>query len=657
MQSEQLMIPYVLNSMSSIDQSISAKVSPDHQVPHGSKKSVSFYIALDNHKCTHFIKHTKRSIGEKDLMAKYTSHAKRREKFISDRIQRLKARHYQLQYRKMIMTHKSKLMRLKLKAKIDYAQSKASIKRQALLQSNIEKWTARVEYVQNVALIQKFKKLNTLNHVLSESLLDILDQSSQSTLNAPELDPDNFEEDIPLLSPKNLYRFLCEESITEKAMETKTLDPEQYLSLDELSYMDLLPLLPAINRFSLRELDIIEILSSAQTRHDMYFDPSLKFKPNTDGESGEAKKEANAEFWAQVSNELAEGHYYRVPLLLFEIQTIISELLPKSDDIASEVSEWVDVKLVSQQLSHGVFDPFSTIERLGALLLRHCAPIRDESVTAMVETCKSGDFGSTLKKLFEILELMKLDYANYQMNRLRPFVLEKAVDFEWRWFKDRVDCEAIGLDATAQWMAAFGGTPTETLKTRDLFLNAFMELIISIPSLTYSDIPETFSLDHDRIQIYHSQMQDIAIMSYLQMVVKQLLGRKCTRDVLDKVKERQKILINDKDATVEHIVLDLTNIIETARGTALTESETSILNTMVGKSLSSSDSLYNLIINRIKEHLIAIINGGSLDEELLQKHGLALLHKEIEALGNKCKQLFVFHWQVYHELYNSILQI
>jgi hypothetical protein len=94
------------------------------------------------------MKHSKNTITEKDLNQKYAMHSKRREKFMMDRIQRLKARHYQLQYRKMIMTHKSKLMRLKLKAKIDYAQSKASIKRQAFLQSNIEKWTARIEYVQ-----------------------------------------------------------------------------------------------------------------------------------------------------------------------------------------------------------------------------------------------------------------------------------------------------------------------------------------------------------------------------------------------------------------------------------------------------------------------------------------------------------------------------
>lgn len=483
-------------------------------------------------------------------------------------------------------------------------------------------------------------------------------RSSQSTLNVPELDPENFEseQDLPLLSPKNLYRFLCEESIAEKAMDDKSLDPEQYLSLDELSYMDLLPLLPAINRFSLRELDTVEILSNAQTRHDLYFDPNLKFKPNTDGESGEAKKEANAEFWADVSIELAQGHFYRVPLLFFEAKNILSELLPKSEDIVSEVSEWVDVQLVSQQLSHGVYNPFSTIERLGAILLRHCAPIRDDAVKAMVETCKSGDFGSTLKQLFEILELMKLDYANYQMNRLRPFVIEKASEFEWRWFKDRVDCEIIGLDATAQWLATFG-TSSESQTTRDLFLNSFMELIISIPTLAYSDIPETFSLDHDRIRIYHSEMQDIGIISCFQIFVKQLLGRKCTREVLEKVKERQLVLLNDEDATVEHIVLDLKNMIETTRGSSLAESETSILNSMVSKSLSSSDALYNLIINRIKEHLITIINGGSLDEQLLQKHGLSLFEKEILTLGNKCKQLFAFHWQVYHELYNSILKI
>jgi hypothetical protein len=99
---------------------------------------------------------------------------------------------------------------------------------------------------------------------------------------------------------------LCNESIAEKAQETKSLDPETFLELDELSFMDLLPLLPAINHFALRELDVVEIVSNAQIRHDLVFDPNLKFKPNIEeGEAGDTKREVTAQFWKDFSDEVA----------------------------------------------------------------------------------------------------------------------------------------------------------------------------------------------------------------------------------------------------------------------------------------------------------------------------------------------------------------
>jgi hypothetical protein len=93
--------------------------------------------------------------------------------------------------------------------------------------------------------------------------------------------------------------------------------------------------------------------------------------------------------------------------------------------------------------------------------------------------------------------------------------------------------------------------------------------------------------------------------------------------------------------TIQHLVIDLQNLIETTRGSALTQSETFILTSMTRKSLDSNDALYNLILTRGKGHLSAIINGDLLDESLLLKHGLLSLKKEIEILGNKCKQFLI----------------
>ena len=635
------------------------QISHDQTMTACAHKSVTFYIALDNQKCFHFKRLLKKSISQEDLNLKYDLHNKRRERFLSDRLQRLKARHYQLQYRKMLMSHKFKLMRLKLKSKLEFAQSMAWIRRSAFLQSNIEKWTSRIEHVQNVALIQKFKTLDTLGQVVSNSLMEVIGHESQDTLeNAPEFDQEENYEDfnLEIYHPKNLFRFLSEVNIAAKAQSSKSLDPEEFLTLDELSYMDLLSLLPSINRFTLRELDIVEILANAQIRHDLCFDPTLKFKSNIEeGATGDQKRLEISEYWMEVSHEFKQEQFYRVPLFLHEVKVIISELLPKSDAVDAEISEWIDVKLVYQQLNYGVFNPFSTIENLGAIMKRHCAPIRDNAINSMIEISKSGDFSKTLQELFQTLELMKLDYANYQMNRLRPFVIEKAIEFEWRWFKDRVDCEIIGLDATARWIASFGIMEGQ-LDTRGRLLKYFLELIISLPTLALEEIPETLSLDYERLRSFHSDLQDIGIISCLLLVSKQLVGANWSTKIEENIKLRLKVLLNDEETTVEHLVLDLKNTIETSRDKLLTESEASIISSMVGKYLNSEDTLYKLMLTRVTGNLTNIINGNTFDDHILQKHGLSAFSKEILDLGNKCKELFMFHWDVYHELYNSILQ-
>jgi hypothetical protein len=79
--------------------------------------------------------------------------------------------------------------------------------------------------------------------------------------------------------------------------------------------------------------------------------------------------------------------------------------------------EAFDGALIEQQLRHGVFDLSRLFEAVGELLRRHCAPLRDAMVNAMVELagkCKPGGGGGlddalkAIKMCFEIVEIMRL---------------------------------------------------------------------------------------------------------------------------------------------------------------------------------------------------------------------------------------------------------
>ena len=560
-------------------------------------------------------------------------------------------------------------------------------------------------------MIQKFKRLTTLRRALSDSIVGLVNSHEDSDADEDiqgyllrhasvsemfqmpeEFNPDNFEaesdsitmappspstisistnstvikaraaydaplqRDLPLLDIYSnlVYDDEPETPLCESVLESKCLPPSVFLNMDEITYLELLPLLPNITRFSLRELDIDEIITNAQVRHDLYFDPNLQFKANNlDEEKGLEKKEVSARYWADVSAELENGFYYRVPLLLFEAQKILKELLPKTDEAELEVSEWMDVNLISQQIEHSVFDAPALVKNLADMLKRHCAPIRDATVDAMLAECNAGRFGETLKQMFEILELMKLDYANYQMSRIRPFVMEKAAEFEWRWFKDQVDLETIGVDATSQWLATFGSDAS--LDTQQRFMNACVELILSMPTLPNSEIPETFSLDHNRLNNMHSDWQDIIILSSLLLIFRQFAGSKLSNAQLSTVKNILWVLLNDNETSMDHIVLELCNQADKIRAQPMSAAERTTLTSMVEKALGPNDAVYNLLQSRTKLHILALLNGKELDDSLISKHGLSHVTEEIKALSEKISQMTDLNWKVYFQLYNTLL--
>ncbi|KAJ3026203.1 UNVERIFIED_CONTAM: hypothetical protein HDU68_006077, partial [Siphonaria sp. JEL0065] len=131
-------------------------------------------------------------------------------------------------------------------------------------------------------------------------------------------------------------RDLLDEPLSDIIERNKSLPVKMLDMLDESDYMELVPLLPPITRFTLRELDMDEILLNPQLRHDLYFDPNLQFKPNTDGERGTAKRLKTQQYWDKVTQEILNKETYRIPLLVHEIKQIVKELLPYSQATHAE---------------------------------------------------------------------------------------------------------------------------------------------------------------------------------------------------------------------------------------------------------------------------------------------------------------------------------
>lgn len=216
------------------------------------------------------------------------------------------------------------------------------------------------------------------------------------------------------------------------------------------------------------------------------------------------------------------------------------------------IAQALDSHLITQQIRHGILDIASLMSFLGSILKLHCAPMRDEVIEKMIKTvCVDGEVAMGLRMCFEILELMKLDIANHQLRSSRMYLIETAVDFEIRWFREQLDQRRISLEKTRQW---FTNSFNEQKKLDTLnilnrtkvisksFDEGLMQLILEPPltsaaastavPLTNStsslkqaysnNYPETFQFDAYRLMSFHGDVTDITIVYMLLLLFRQL---------------------------------------------------------------------------------------------------------------------------------------
>ncbi|UZJ56779.1 hypothetical protein CBS101457_006099 [Exobasidium rhododendri] len=232
------------------------------------------------------------------------------------------------------------------------------------------------------------------------------------------------------------------------------------------------------------------------------------------------------------------------------------------------ITQMLDSHLITQQIQHGVLDIASLMSFLGSILKLHCAPMRDEVIEKMIKTiCVEGEVAVGLRMCFEILELMKLDIANHQLRSSRTYLIETAVDFELRWFRDQLDQAKMSLDRTNQWFSKSfcqqkNDTSSTTLTRTDMISKAFdgglLQLIFEPPlaitgcggndssSSTSSSLspnvvgassvlssaslnhvytnsyPETFQFDAFRLMTFHGDVTDITIVYMFLLLFRQL---------------------------------------------------------------------------------------------------------------------------------------
>lgn len=220
-----------------------------------------------------------------------------------------------------------------------------------------------------------------------------------------------------------------------------------------------------------------------------------------------------------------------------------------------------DPLLIQQEIKHGVFDYRSVFRWLGEIMKTHCAPMRDVMVEAMVRMGTAEDMEDgvprerrpvkALRMCFEILEVMKLDIANHQLQALRPYLLETCPDFELKTFQERFEKGISGLDITRRWISrAIAATPQASPPSRSKHVmaalcSAMVNVVFDPPApgpdapavagapAPEKAYPETLYLDHARLNNYVNDAADLLGLYMLIMLFRQLTTSGATAGLED----------------------------------------------------------------------------------------------------------------------------
>ncbi|KAI9505852.1 T-complex protein 11-domain-containing protein [Coemansia spiralis] len=292
--------------------------------------------------------------------------------------------------------------------------------------------------------------------------------------------------------------------------------------------------LPPINRYTLRELKIQNILQNPRLRHEVLFEPKLEFRPNSCGQLAEAKQCAAMQYWAVVEQEIKKDAYAvsaspssvaTITMLLVELREILAEMAedsPKADLIqhAAELRERVDEQRIRQQLENRVFDAATVVSYMVTVMEQFAQPSRKALVARITVYVQRGRIVRALRAAFDILECIKIDTANSSIEMYREYMRSTAVAFERSHFNMALRRNSIVLsDTTEWWRRALVDGKKRKVGLEEIFSEAGRELVLDDGQA----VPTLFRMDEARIQAIRKETERLSIVGMVFLAFMQFL--------------------------------------------------------------------------------------------------------------------------------------
>ena len=368
--------------------------------------------------------------------------------------------------------------------------------------------------------------------------------------------------------------------------------------------------------------------------HEIMVDPDFRFENSANSMTQQTRLVTRKAFIDICKSDAIKKDYKGLLDILKSVKNNLLEIAPQSGHHRSVIEEVMDMDLLQQQASSDYFETrFPTLisfvlETMG----QFCSPNRDAD---MAHIALEADSFNKLEMILNVMDLLKLDLANFHTQALRGLLKDQVLTYEREMFAK----QNFGLETTTSWLNSH---KQEDLGFSDVFDNAFVALFFD--KLTNDTFPETMLMDSKRIK--DLELTTTSIVH--RCVIFNLLKPHMTAP--DRVKLPQVYDAFDlpMDDTLPVTFMALLKSFEI-------KLDFDVLTKICEATLRKNVPIFSILNRRMSTIFKEILDQGKIKSRLAS-FGLELFHEELSQICKKIFYLYKHNKRVYGPIYDDILR-
>ncbi|XP_075407157.1 T-complex protein 11-like protein 2 [Tenrec ecaudatus] len=443
-----------------------------------------------------------------------------------------------------------------------------------------------------------------------------------------------------------------------------------------------------------RAVTLDEVMAAARNLSDMTLAHEIAVNENfhlkqdalpENSLAGRVKHIVHQAFWDVLESELsAEPPEYEHAIKLFEEirEILLSFLTPGGNRLRTQICEVLDTDLIRQQAQHNAVDIQGLANYVISTMGKLCAPARDEDIQELKAT---NNIVEVLRQIFHVLDLMRMDMANFIIRSLRPHLQRQLVDYERTKFQEILEETPSALDQTTEWIKesveeellslpeatltpGAEGTSKPSLSPTLVLNNSFLKLLQW--DYQKKELPETLMTDGVRLQELTEKLNQLKMVACLSLITNNMVGAvtEGLPELAINLKRISTVLLEDMNKATFNLKEVLNSIgVQTCAevNKTLEERGLSTLNAEVEANLigqfssieEEDNPIWSLIDKRIQLYLKSLLSLPRPAKSLPPvPGGLAVIQQELEVLGSQYANIVNLNKQVYGPFYANILR-